>query len=169
MPDISITTQRLGEILDQEQRCVDSLVTLFRQEQDAIRLLSGDELAVTNQRKLVLLTELRQLEEQRSLLVDQCARDWDLPAESVTLTMIADRAETASAGRLLRQQDRLNRSILAARDANDLSRLLVAGSLGLVEDSLALRQGAPLGPPLYSCAGMPQTKPAGGALLARRG
>jgi hypothetical protein len=61
MPDISIATQRLSEILDHEQRCVDGLVALFRQEQEAIKLLAGDELAATNQRKLALLTELRQL------------------------------------------------------------------------------------------------------------
>ncbi|TAJ08701.1 MAG: flagellar protein FlgN [Nitrospirae bacterium] len=169
MPDISIAIQRLSEILDHEQRCVDGLVALFRQEQEAIRLLASDELAASNQRKLALLTELRQLEEQRATLVAQLAADWGLPSESVTLTMIAGRIGAEAAGRLLRQQDRLNRSILDARDANDISRLLVAGSLALVEDTLAIRQGAPLGPPLYSDAGMLQAKPVGGALLARRG
>ena len=169
MADISSPTQRLSELLEQEQRCVDGLVALFRQEQDAVRSLSGDNLAATNQQKLALLTDLRQLEAQRSALVEQLACDWGLAPESVTLATIAGRAGAELAGRLLRQQDRLKRAILEVHDANEISRLLVAGSLALIEDSLAIRQGAPAGPPLYSYAGTLQTKSAGGALLARRG
>nr|MBI3614782.1 flagellar protein FlgN [Nitrospirota bacterium] len=169
MPDIPTATLRLSEILDHEQRCMDSLVALFRREQEAIRRLAGDELAASNERKLALLTELRQLEEQRSTLVADLAAGWGLPSESMTLAMIAGRIGAEAAGRLLRQQDRLNRSILDARDANDVSRLLVAGSLALVEDTLAIRQGVPQGPPLYSDAGTLQAKAVGGALLARRG
>lgn len=170
MADISIPTQRLSELLEQEQRCVDGLAALFRQEQDAVRSLSSDNLAATNQQKLALLTDLRQLEEQRSALVEQLACDWGLAPESITLATIAGRAGAELAGRLLRQQDRLKRSILEVHDANEISRLLVAGSLALIEDSLAVRQGVPAGPPLYSYAGTLQPKVAGGALLvARRG
>ncbi|MDE3223848.1 MAG: flagellar export chaperone FlgN, partial [Nitrospirota bacterium] len=70
MLDTSTTTHRLSELLEREQRCIDDLGAVLHQEQDALRTLSNDGLAGTNQRKLALLEEIRSLEGERISLVE---------------------------------------------------------------------------------------------------
>jgi len=169
MPVISTTAQDLIEILEQEQTHLDSLVRLLQQEQQAITSLAIDELTASNQRKLALLTEIRSLEERRVAVVESLALEWRVASESLTLTAIADRIGTEDAGRLLRRHEQLHRSVLAAREAEAFTRSLVAGSLDLLSEALALWHQAPSSNPLYAPSGSLRSAGTGGTLLARKG
>ncbi|MDE3118659.1 MAG: flagellar protein FlgN [Nitrospirota bacterium] len=168
MLDTSTTTHRLSELLEREQRCIDDLGAVLHQEQDALRTLSNDGLAGTNQRKLALLEEIRSLEGERISLVEQLALGWAMPSESLTLTAIAGRAGAEDAGRLLWLQERLSRSVETLRAANRMSGVLVAGSLLLIQNILSLWTRNIAAPPVYSSSGALQAK-ASGTFLARKG
>lgn len=170
MPDNAAPpTQRLTAILDRQQQCCTALLDLLNREQGAIKGLSLNLLTSIHPEKLALLEDLRTLEEQRYGVVRELAQSWDLTDEDLTLRAIADRASATDAAQLLRMQDRLNQVILAVRDAGNVTSLLLAGSLGFIDQCLSLWRGPSSSVPLYSQAGQLQEAGAGGALLARKG
>lgn len=165
---ISTLIHDLSGILDQEQERLAALLTLLQQEQQSIQTLSLGGLNAVHETKLAVLSELQALESRRVEAVGRLAERWETEVAGLTLQAIAARLSPPEAGRLLRQQDRLNAAVLALRDAGTLTDLLLSGSIAFIEQCLSLwRGGAPA--PVYSPAGMLQPAAAGGAYLARKG
>lgn len=165
---ISALIDDISAILDQEQERLTALLALLQQEQASIQTLSLGGLNAVHETKLGVLSELQALEASREKAVWRLAERWEMEAAGLTLQAIAGRLTPMEAGRLLRQQDRLNASVLAVRDAGTFTDLLLSGSITFIEQCLSLWRGsAPA--PVYSPAGVLQPAAAGGAYLARKG
>jgi len=164
---ITSLVETLAEILTQEQQALESFLGLLRHEQDAIRRLSSSGMADITVKKLNLLEAIRVLEQKRSEVVAQLADEWGVSEGELTLRAIANRVGAPEAGALLRQQDQLNRTIVAVRDASEFNGTLIDDSLDCFQRLLSACR-VPEQPLLYSATGAWQSTSAAGQVVAGR-
>src|SRR3569833_809507 len=112
---------RLLETLRALRQRTQSFADLLTRERQAIQTLATDQLVSLNEAKLRLLKEFSTYEDVRKDIVGQLAGLWKVPADSMTIASIADRAGGPIADQLKRQQAELNHSILTMRRGNQVT------------------------------------------------
>jgi len=166
---VTSLVEALTEILTQEQQALESFLELLRHEKEAIRRLSSSRMADITIQKLNLLETIRVLEQKRSEAVGQLADEWGVNEGELTLRAIAGRVAASEAGGLLRQQDRLKKTMLEVRDASEFNGILIGDSLDFFHQLLSACR-VPEQPLLYAATGAWQsTSAAGQVVVGRRG
>lgn len=161
---------RLLETLGALRQRTQSFADLLTRERQAIKALATDQLISLNEAKLRLLTELSTYEDRRKDIVEQLAALWKIPADSMTIGSIADRAGGPVADQLKRQQAQLNHSIVTMKRSNQITGAVLQKSLTFLHEAIGIvRAPFHVQLSLYSESGSMQASALEGGLLERRG
>ena len=145
----SIST--LIDLLEAQQARFEAFLKVLDHERAGINSFASASLVEISDSKLALLEDIRLLEEKRSAVVSRLAGNWGVQADTLTLRAIADRVGPIESGLLLRLHERLNRVVMAVRDATSFNGELIARSLIFLKASTfyssqsAVKPGAPQG------------------------
>ena len=130
----------------------DLLAVMGRERQALIRFQSAEAAAVAAEKEK-LLQRAEVLEQQRVTLVDALARDIGVPAPSLTLEFLAQRAPDPLSGELRRCREVLGRLVGRLREENRRSNALCCNAVELLQGAYRLLQGFMVNVPVYHCGG----------------
>jgi len=130
----------------------DLLAVMARERQALIRFQSAEAAAVAAEKEK-LLRRAEGLEKQRATLVDALAQDIGVPAPSLTLEFLAQRAPAPLSGELRRCRELLGRLVRQLREENRRSNALCCNAVELLQGAYRLLQGFMVNVPLYHCGG----------------
>jgi flagellar biosynthesis/type III secretory pathway chaperone len=156
-------------LLEEQQARFEAFLTLLHEEQTAIKTISSTSLVAVNEAKLKVLEEIRLLEDKRGAAVARLAANWRVEPEGLTLRGIAERVGPIEAGTLLRLQDRLNKAILAVRDATAFNGGLIARSLVFLNQGLDVWRVRPREAARYSPSGAIEAAATRSAFVEQQG
>jgi flagellar biosynthesis/type III secretory pathway chaperone len=130
----------------------DLLAVMGRERKALIRFQSAEAAAVAAEKEK-LLRRAEGLEKQRVTLVDALARDIGVPAPSLTLEFLAQRAPDPLSGELRRCREVLGRLAGRLREENRRSNALCCNAVELLHGAYRLLQGFMVNVPVYHCGG----------------
>ena len=130
----------------------DMLAVMGRERQALIRFQSAEAAAAAAEKEK-LLQRAEVLEQQRVTLVDALARDIGVPAPSLTLEFLAQRAPDPLSGELRRCREVLGRLVGRLREENRRSNALCCNAVELLQGAYRLLQGFMVNVPVYHCGG----------------
>jgi hypothetical protein len=130
----------------------DMLAVMGRERQALIRFQSAEAAAAAAEKEK-LLRRMEGLEKQRVALVDAIARDIGVPAPSLTLEFLAQRAPDSLSGELRRCREILGRLVGRLREENRRSNALCCNAVELLQGAYRLLQGFMVNVPVYHCGG----------------
>ena len=130
----------------------DLLAVMGRERQALIRFQSAEAAAVAAEKEK-LLRRAEGLEKQRVTLADALARDIGVPAPSLTLEFLAQRAPDPLSGELRRCREVLGRLVGRLREENRRSNALCCNAVELLQEAYRLLQGFMVNVPVYHSGG----------------
>jgi flagellar biosynthesis/type III secretory pathway chaperone len=130
----------------------DLLAVMGRERQALIRFQSAEAAAAAAEKEK-LLRHAEGLEKQRVTLVDALAQDIGVPAPSLTLEFLAQRAPDPLSGEFRRCREVLGRLVGRLREENRRSNALCCNAVELLQGAYRLLQGFMVNVPVYHCGG----------------
>ena len=145
--------RELIDILKQQHQLYECMLDRLRREKAVMLGSQARQLTSLIEEKQALTAQLAKLEAQRQLVLNRIAGELNLPAQRLSLRIIARHVDPLAAERILQVRDALLTVIRAVREANDESRCLVQHCLGLVQGSLSFLRQLISPPPVYGSSG----------------
>lgn len=165
----SISLSQLPHILARESAHCDLLAQNIVQERDAIKRMALGEFLSINQSRISILESLHQLKDELDLLLDDLANTYQVPLSNRTVTEILHRVQSAQAGVILEQYERLAEKIRAVKQDIAANQVLIHSVQSFLFRALeAHRQSLPDGD-LYSELGARQQHHVPAAVIRRQG
>jgi flagellar biosynthesis/type III secretory pathway chaperone len=132
--------EQLIVVLQQTETLYERMLPLIEEEKDSALGPDTVRLTAINAEKQNLITQLAQLEKQRTRLSQGIAEALRLPLEKVNLTVLATTVAAPYDRQLRQLHDRLGGAVEKVRQANEQCRLLIEYCLRMVQSRLGFFQ-----------------------------
>ena len=150
--------RELLNILKQQTELHENLLHLLQKESEGFGSLRGSELLKLQGEKSRCVRAAAQLEKERILLVEQCAKSWKIDSKNLTLRVIIGRADNEYSIPLQKCFERLKLLIENIREIAEENSMQSSGRLKSVETLLQFISQLQNGPPTYSEEGKIQKR-----------
>lgn len=131
----------MEDLLVQEFRLVQGLITITKEERAFLPTSSTDELMTLVERKESVLDQLSLLEERRRTVTQECFWELGISTESSSLGELLPWIDPATSGRLNRLSEGIAMLVGQARDLNYGNRAMATTALDWIESAKAFLFG----------------------------
>jgi flagellar biosynthesis/type III secretory pathway chaperone len=153
-------------LLNEEIRLYDSLLSIFQQEKKAVVESNLTALNESTKAKENVFLKIRILEEQRTAFLERMSNSLEQPARSLTLTALSRLLEDPYASRIRDCQSRFLSLAQSIQEINANNKALLHHSLNLVRSSLNLLNDLIPANPIYYPSGKMHTNDQIGRVLS---
>lgn len=137
---MSATIGKIIENLEKSEAIYQQLLPVIHREKKAAFGSQPDELALAVENKEELLVQLRQLERQRQIFLNQVSAESNTPMSELKLSLLADRVGEDQAFKMRQLSASLNELVRKIKDANEENRLVIQHCLSIVNNALGFFQ-----------------------------
>ena len=149
----SATIEALIEVLERSEAVYQQLLPVFEQEKRAAHTSDPESFSCAVEEKEELLAQLRPLERQRQMLINQLSAAWHLPAGELRLSTLVQHTRGEQAVRIKRLSSSLAGLLQNLKAANEENRALIQHCLDIVHGALGCLQHWMMPTKVYGASG----------------
>lgn len=162
----TVLIEELIHVLSETERNYVDLLTVILTEQELVQKAKAREMIGLSVEKGRLLQAIKRTDQNRAQVIRKVAAALNLPADELTLTMLAERIDPEQGGQLKRLRNSLQKIINKVRMSNNESRALICHCAELVHQALNLATPHGGSTPIYKSTGALTQGDRGGKLLS---
>ena len=155
----------LLDLLEGEARHYRALLSVLEGEKKAIVASNLDELKKTGREKEELLLKVRELEEQRQIMIKSIAEFLELSPDDLTITKLAELVEEPYSARFSRLRSELLPLSRTIQDMNEGNKALIEHSAELVRSAFSFLNNLIAADAVYYRSGRMQQNDQSGRVL----